>query len=391
MPGHRRRAAEPAHQGSRKQTPASARWRSPYALLPLLALALAACTREEQPLNSFDAQGPIAEQINDLFWPVFWIATAIFVIVQGALIVAVIRFRERKHHDRKEPKQTHGNTTLEIVWTAIPTLILAGIAVPTVATVFDLAECPDGAMEIEVIGHQWWFEYHYPDSGVTTANVMVIPEDTEICAKMTSDDVLHNYWIPKLAGKRYLVPGQETDQRLYADEPGEYWGHCAEFCGLSHAKMRARVIALSQGEFDAWVQAQLEPAAMPASGSLAERGMEVFTGGACIGCHVIDGVNNPDPSTLAVVGPDLTHFASRNVFAGAVLPEGLEPTQADWEAALAEWLADPPTVKPGSFMPNLGLTAEEIDALVAYLGSLGLNRSIFMLLKQMQVDFCIIC
>ena len=370
MPRQRGRADLAAHQGSRSKAPRSTRWRSPFVLLILLSVLLAGCTREEQPLNSWDAQGPIAEQINNLFWPVFWIATAIFVIVQGALIVAVVRFRERKDDDRKEPKQIHGNTTLEIVWTAIPTLILAGIAVPTVAAVFDLADCPAGAMEIEIIGHQWWFEYHYPDSGVTTANVMVIPEDTEICAKMTSEDVLHNYWVPKLAGKRYLVPGQETELRLFADDPGEYWGHCAEFCGLSHSKMWARVLAMTASDYDAWVEAQLQPAAMPQAGTLAERGMEVFTAGACIGCHIVDGVNNPDPSTLAVVAPDLTHFASRNVFAGAVLPAGLEPTQADWEAGLREWLADPPTVKPGSFMPDLGLTAEEIDALVAYLGSL---------------------
>lgn len=345
------------------------RLRSVYVFVSL-TLLLAACGRQEQPLNSWDPQGPIAEQINDLFWPVFWIATAVFVLVQGALIVAIVLFRDGRKKERKEPKQTEGNTTLELLWTAIPTLILAGIAVPTVATIFELAECPSDSMEIEIIGHQWWFEYYYPDTGVTSANVLVIPEDTEICARMTSDDVLHNYWIPKLAGKRYLVPGQETELRLYADDPGEYWGQCAEFCGLSHAKMRARVLAMTQTDYDAWVSGQLEPAVMPEEGTLEARGMEVFTSGACAGCHVIRGVNEPDPSTLAVAAPDLTHFASRNVFAGAVLPAGLEPTQADWEAALGEWLADPPTVKPGSFMPDLGLSAEEIDALVAYLATL---------------------
>lgn len=340
-----------------------------------LAIFLAGCTRREQPLNTFDPQGPIAEKIDSLFWLVFWIAVVVFVLVQGALLVAIIVFRDRRGPrrdgtERKEPIQTKGNKRLELLWTAIPTLILAGIAVPTVASIFELADCPDGAMEIQIIGHQWWFEYNYPDSGIVTANVMVIPADTEICAKMTSADVIHNYWIPKLSGKRYLVPGQETELRLYAYDPGEYWGHCAEFCGLSHAKMRARVVALTLSDFDAWVSAQLEPAIMPADGTLAARGLEVFQTGACIGCHILDGVNNPDPSRLAVTAPDLTHFASRNVFAGASLPSGLEPTQQDWEAALKEWLADPPTVKPGSFMPDLGLTAEDIDALVAYLSTL---------------------
>ncbi len=336
----------------------------------LSMLLLVSCGRVEQPLNSFDSRGPIAERINELFWPVFWGATVIFVLVQGALLLAVFLFRERRGKDRPEPKQIAGSTRLELIWTVIPTLILAAIAVPTVSVLFDLAECPDGAMEVEVIGRQWWFEFRYPDSGVVTANVMVIPEDTEICAKMTSEDVLHNFWIPKLAGKRYLVPGQETEQRLYAEDPGEYWGHCAEFCGLSHARMRARVVAKTQADFDSWVNDQLLPARMPEPGSQAEKGMEIFLAGTCIGCHIIDGVNNPDPDTLTVAAPNLTHFGSREVFAGATLPPQLDPDRADWEAGLRLWLSDPPTWKPGSFMPELGLTAEEIDALVAYLSSL---------------------
>lgn len=342
-------------------------------ILPLaILLLLAACTTEEQPLNSLDPQGPIAQQIDDLFWLVFYIAVGVFVVVQAGILAAVFIFRERKNKTyTEEPKQVHGNTRLEILWTAIPTLILAGIAVPTFQTVFDLAECPDDAMRVEIIGHQWWFEYRYPDhGGITSANVMVIPAETEVCAEMTSDDVLHNFWIPKLNGKRYLVPGQETELRLNADEPGEFWGHCAEFCGLSHAKMRARVEALTAADFDAWVAAQQTAAIAPAVGSLAEEGQQIFLNGACTGCHNIDGVNEIDEAALAVYGPDLTHFASRSVFAGAALPSGADFTQAEYDAALAEWLADPPTVKPGSFMPNLDLTASEIDALVAYLNTL---------------------
>jgi len=372
MARRNRRAPRRAHERAPIEPQRQVWRRSGYAVVTTVAVLLASCGTVEQPLNSWDPQGPIAEKINSLFWPVFWIAVAVFILVQGALLVAVVVFRDRgeKDKDRKNPKQTEGNTTLELIWTVIPTLILAGIAVPTVATIFELGECPADSMDIEIIGHQWWFEYHYPDTGITTANVMVIPEDTEICGRMTSDDVIHNYWIPKLAGKRYLVPGQETELRLYAYEPGEYWGHCAEFCGLSHSKMRARVVSLTLDDFDAWVDNQLQVAITPEEGTLAAQGLELFRTGACVGCHILDGVNNPDPSTLAISAPDLTHFATRNVFAGAVLPTGLDPTQADWEAGLAEWLADPPTVKPGSFMPNLGLTADEIDALIAYLGTL---------------------
>ncbi len=212
--------------------------RSRFPALAVAAVLLSACI-ENSPLDSLDPQGPFAQTIDDLFWVTFWIATGIFVLVQGGILLAVFLFREKP--DSKEPRQIHGNTRLEVAWTVIPALILAGIAVPTVRTVFDLTECGAGAMPIEVIGHQWWFEYRYPESGVISANVLVIPAGQEVCLTMTSDDVIHNYWIPKLNGKRYLVPGEETFLRLQADEPGEYWGQCGEFCGLSHALMRARV------------------------------------------------------------------------------------------------------------------------------------------------------
>ena len=138
-------------------------------------------------------------------------------LVQGAILLAVFLFRDRP--GAKEPRQVHGNTKLEVLWTAIPALILAGIAIPTVRSVFDLTDCGAGAMPVEVIGHQWWFEYRYPESGVTTANVLVIPAGEEVCLTMTSNDVLHNFWIPKLNGKRYLVPGEETLLRMQADLP----------------------------------------------------------------------------------------------------------------------------------------------------------------------------
>lgn len=340
-------------------------------LLGLLALAalLGACSFieiQDAPLDSLDPRGPFARRIDDLFWPVFWIAVVIFFLVQGAILVAVFLFRDRE--GRKEAKQLHGSPKLEILWTVIPALILAGVAVPTTAAVFDLTECDPAAMEIEVIGHQWWFEYRYPDAGVTTANVMVIPAGEEVCAVMTSDDVLHNFWIPQLNGKRYLVPGQTTYLRLQADEPGEYWGHCAEFCGLSHSLMRARVVAMPPGEFDAWVAGQQTPAMLPSEGTPEWDGYQVFLAKGCTQCHSVrfddDSASNVIPAD-AFNGPELTHFASRGVFAGAVLPEADETRSA----ALKRWLADPPTVKPGSFMPDLALTEVEIDALIVWLES----------------------
>jgi cytochrome c oxidase subunit 2 len=333
-----------------------------------VVLLLGACAGvEEQPLTTFEPAGPFAERIDNLFWPVFWIAVVVFFLVQGAILVAVFLYRDRD--GSKEAKQLHGSPKLEIAWTIIPALILAGIAVPTTAAVFDLTECAADAIEVQVTGHQWWFEYHYPDAEITTANVMVIPAGQEVCARMTSDDVLHNFWIPSLNGKRYLVPGQTTELRLQADQPGEYWGHCAEFCGLSHSLMRARVQALEPAEYEAWLTGQQAGAALPVEGDPEYEGYQVYLNKQCIQCHTVrfddDSASNIVPPE-AFNGPELTHFASRNVFAGAILPE--EGQSRD--AALKEWLADPPETKPGSFMPDLALTEAEIDALIVWLESM---------------------
>lgn len=348
-----------------------------------LALVLSACAFvdpnvDDAPLNSLDPQGPFARTIDDLFWPVFWISAVVFVLVQLAILFAAVFFRDRP--GRKEPKQIHGNAKLEVVWTIIPALVLAIVAVPTVQAVFELTECGPDAMNVEVIGHQWWFEFHYagiegiPDgTTIETANVMVIPAGQEVCAVMTSDDVVHNFWVPKLNGKRYLVPGQETVLRLQADEPGTYYAHCAEFCGLSHSLMRAHVEAVSWEDFDAWVARQLEPAPVPAEGTPEWEGLQVFNNKGCVQCHTMQFADNDQGIADNVLtreafnGPNLTHFGDqyRTVFAGAALPEDGE----DFDGALKRWLADPPNVKPGSFMPNLGLTESEIESLIAWLRS----------------------
>ena len=343
----------------------------PLAALVGAALLFTACSdgTEQHPLTTFDPAGPFAEQIDSLFWLVFWIATVIFVLVMGGLLVILLFFRDRPKKEQKEPKQLHGSPKLEVLWTVIPALILAGIAVPTVSSIFDLTECGADALEVEVIGHQWWFEYYYPDADIHTANVMVIPEDQEVCALMTSEDVLHNFWIPSLNGKRYLVPGQTTELRLQADQQGEYWGHCAEFCGLSHSLMRARVQAVSQAEYDQWLEAQQQPATVPGESDPGFEGYQVFLNKGCVQCHQVR-FDDEDASSIiapeAFNGPELTHFAARDVFAGAVLPEGGE----DYQEALTRWLANPPEVKPGSYMPDLALTAQEIEALIVWLESL---------------------
>lgn len=323
----------------------------------------------EIPQNSLDPASPDARAIDNLWWLVFWIATGIFVVVQAALLFAVVRFRRRKDEDRPV-KQVHGNTRLEIAWTIIPAVLLAAIAVPTVATLFDLHAEPEpeaDALHIEVTGHQWWWEFHYPEYGFTTANEMHIPAGRDVYLTMTSDDVIHSFWVPRLAGKRDVVPGRTTNLTLSADEPGLYLGQCAEFCGLAHADMRHRVFAQSEADFEAWAAAQAEPAVIPADGPAAA-GWETFQL-VCASCHAVDGT-----SATAQLAPNLTHFASRTTFGGA--------TFANTERHLREWLENPPALKPmrpelndleeGRIlgMPNLGLTDEEIDSLIALLESL---------------------
>lgn len=329
--------------------------------LVALALTLGACSIIEipdSPLNALDPKGPFAERIDNLFWPVFWVATVIFVLVEGAVVLAAVVFRDRE--GRKEPRQIHGNTRLEILWTVIPAVILASIAVPTVRGVFDLTECGERAYPVEIIGHQWWFEYRYPEAGIETANVLVIPAGREVCASMTSEDVIHNFWVPALNGKRYLVPGQTTLLRLQADEPGVYWGQCAEFCGLSHSLMRAQVRAVTEDQFKTWLTAQAEPAAQPDEGTPAAAGLEIFLSRQCTQCHNLNPFNLIDQT--AFNGPDLTHFMDRGVIAGAYKEYSVENLQT--------WLANPPKEKPGSYMPNLALTQQEIDDLTAFLETL---------------------
>ncbi len=322
----------------------------------LFLVLLPACI-ENAPLDSLSPEGPYARTIDDLFWLTFWIAVAIFVLVQGVLLVAVILFKDNP--ERPEPKQIHGNVKLELLWTIIPVLILAAIAIPTVKTIFELAKEPEDAMKVEVIGHQWWFEFNYPDYGITTANILVIPEDKPIRLEMWSNDVMHNFWVPKLNGKRYLVPGQLTYLNLYADNAGEYWAQCGEYCGLSHSKMRARVISLSKTDFNNWVINEQAEAQRPVEGTLAAEGEQVYLNAGCTQCHVIDGVWDVQGDRIA---PNLTHVASRHVLGGASFGNNPED--------LSKWLANPSAIKPGTFMPNLELNEDEIVALIEYLGTL---------------------
>lgn len=315
-----------------------------------LALLLTACARNA-PQDTLDPKGPIARQIDNLITPVFAIAAVIFVLVQFLTIYTVIRYRARPN--TPEPVQIHGNTRLELTWTVIPAVILLGVAVPTIRTIFDLNREPANAVHVTVIGHQFWWELRYDDYGFVTANELHIPVGRPVQLTLKGVDVIHSYWIPALAGKTDVIPNRTNRMQLQADAAGTYLGQCTEYCGLSHANMRAKAIAQPPAEFDQWVQAQKKPPAMASAGSPAATGSNLFVSKGCAGCHTIEGVSTGN------VGPNLTHLQSRTTFA-AVLFDMTAPN-------LAKWLKNPPAEKPGAQMPNLNLTPDEIDKLVAYL------------------------
>jgi cytochrome c oxidase subunit 2 len=324
------------------------------AILAGAVLVVAAGCATPDPQNYFNPASDLAIQIRDLFAFIIWIAIGVFVVVEAALIWALIRFRARRGQGR--PAQVHGNTPVEIAWTIAPAIILAIIAVPTITTIFrTYGPAPPNALQITIVGHQWWWEVRYPDQTIVTANEIHVPVGEPVNFTLQSADIIHSFWVPRLGGKRDVIPSRTNQLWFTVGEPGVYQGQCAEFCGIQHANMRLLVIAEPRESFDAWVRRQQAPPVMVAVGPAAE-GRAVYARSACIGCHTIQGVSQ------GVAGPDLTHFGSRRTIAAATLENTSEN--------LARWLRDPQGVKPGNRMPPLGLSEPQIQAVVAYLESL---------------------
>jgi cytochrome c oxidase subunit 2 len=323
------------------------------AALAALVFALSGCAGDAPQDFLNHPEGPYAREADSIWDITFFIAVAIFVLVEGLLVFTLVRFR---HKPGRQAQDFHGNTRLEIALTLVPTIILAGLAVPTIQTLFDVSREPEGALQVTVTAKQFWWEYEYPDLGVITANEMHIPEDVPVFVRIESDDVIHSFWVPRLAGTQDAVPGRTNTLLLQADEPDqEYLGQCKEFCGLSHANMRLKVFTHTQADFEEWAADQAADAA-PATGAAAE-GEQIFLEAGCVNCHAIRGTE-----AAGATAPDLTHFGSRTTFAGAIF----DNTEKD----LAVWLRDPPAVKPGALMPDYGLTEDQIQSLVTYLMSL---------------------
>ena len=337
--------------------------------LACAALILAACGAN-LPATTLYPEGDHARQIYDLLVPIFWAALGVFVVVEGLLVYSVVRFR-RLSQDTI-PSQVHGNTRIEIAWTIAPALILLVIAVLTFRTQAIISEQPANALPIKVIGHQWWWEFQYPNEKIVTANDVYVPVGQAVQFQMTGADVIHAPWMPKLAGKTDAIPGHTNFISFKAEREGIYRGLCAEFCGEQHAVMRFRVIAVSQDVYNQWVRQQQTPPGAPAAGGDAARlgpgdparGQQAFLNAKnlCITCHSIAG----QQGAVGVVGPNLTYFGSRETIAAGALENTPEN--------LATWLRNPDAVKSGNLMGAVikqgTVSEQDIVDIVAYLESM---------------------
>ena len=365
----------------------------------------------EYAQTTFEPVSQFGASLNRVFYNTLAWTMAILVLVLVLIGIVIVRFRERP--GQPHPRQSHGNTKLEIIWTLIPAVIVVFIAVPTVQTVFSSQSPPDaGALEIEVIGHQWWWEFRYPAEGVITANEFYVPVGRQVHLRLTSADVIHSFWLPRVGGKRDVMPQPRTADGemprpnhlvFTVDSAGRYRGQCAEFCGEAHGLMAMYAHSVDAEAFDAWIDAMREgdpaPAGTPAGGTvvdtaqaqpaqslptqgaqapgqpaqsgaqqtLEQQGRQIFLSRACIACHAIAGT-----TAQGRVGPDLTRFGTRQTVGAGAAPNTAENVE--------QWIRDPQVLKAGTLMPgaqteaggfpSTGLTDDEIRAVAAYLTSL---------------------
>lgn len=389
----------------------------------LLTVAFLSACGEEYLQSTINPVTDYGEVTQSLYVQVFWWTMIILVVVLAVLAYVLIRFREKPGQEK--PRQIHGHMGLEIAWTIAPALIVVAIVIPTIQGVFAVQRPPDGdALVVEVTGKRYWWKFHYPELGVTTANELHLPVGRPVSLRLESGDVIHSFWVPQLGGKRDVNPvvtmpeGEEAKRNwmhFTIKEEGVFWGQCAEFCGEAHSLMGIRVVAQSEEAFRGWVEAWGTPAstanapegsvagmgeaagegsaapsgggeaspsataqegapglAMASEDPLVARGRQVFFRESyCVLCHAIQGTQ-----AAGIIGPDLTRIGGRTTIAAGLLENTPEN--------LVAWITDPDGVKPGAQMPGadysvtyegqtfppLNLNEEQIRALAAYLSSM---------------------
>jgi cytochrome c oxidase subunit 2 len=308
--------------------------------------------------NIFAPEGTPSRSIFGLSMLVLSICATIFLVVSGLLLYILIRYRHRRGYTEREPAQIYGSNQIELSWTVIPVLIIVVLFLATARVVFESEQAsqPKNALDVTVIGHQYWWEYRYPKLGIVTANELHIPVSSQrhpvpAYLTMTSADTDHSFWVPRLAGKMDVIPNKVNSMWIDPDKPGLYLGQCAQYCGTAHALMLIRVYADTPAEFAAWVARQKQPAAQDSS---AAEGREAFMRNACVNCHTVSGT--PAEGTF---GPDLSHVASRDTIASGAVPL----TAANLHA----FIDNPARFKPGCLMPAMHLNNRDLDAVTKYL------------------------
>jgi cytochrome c oxidase subunit 2 len=337
-------------------------------LAPVLAAASIAWADEgfvrptfDQVSNMFAPTSVPAGKIRDLAFLVLAICAGIFVAVAGMLTYTILRFRERPEHRGTEPPQVYGSNNVEAAWTIVPVLIVVVLFLATARTIneLELDEPPAEALRVTVVGHQWWWEFRYPEYGITTANELHLPVSTAerprpTFLKLLSQDVVHSFWIPRLAGKTDVIPNHANEMWIETAEPGLYLGQCAEYCGTQHAHMLLRIYVHPADEFERWVANQKSP---PVADPQAAAGRAIFESTACVNCHTLAGTAGD-----GTFGPSLTHLMSRETIGAGVA--------TNTAANLRAWIVDPQVLKPGARMPAMKLDSPDVDRLVDYLVTL---------------------
>jgi len=313
------------------------------------------------PTNIFAPASTPAQSILDLSVFVLEVTAAVFVVVFSLLAYAVVKFRKRNTADGREPAQVYGSSQLELAWTVVPVLIVVVLFLATarVIAMIQNAPKPDNAIEVTVIGHQFWWEYRYPSLKVVTANELHIPvsdpaHPTPTFLTLLSADTDHSFWVPRLAGKTDLIPNHPNSMWVDPHETGLFLGQCAQYCGTQHAMMLLRVYVDSREDFDRWIREQRQPAQI---NSTVSEGQRIFETTACVSCHTIAGT-----AAKGTFGPDLTHLMSRQTIASGIAENSL--------GTLIAWIYNPELMKPGSKMPSMGLSTEQSVAIARYLTTL---------------------
>lgn len=311
--------------------------------------------------NIFKPLSTPAQAIHEVSLLVLAICAGIFLVVAGLLTYTLLRFRQQPGDEKHEPPQVYGSNQLEFAWTVIPIVTVFVLFLVTARTIYDVqgAAPPADALNVTVVGHQWWWEIRYPELGIITANELHVPVSESGKArptflKLESADVVHSFWVPQLAGKTDVIPNRENHMWIEPTQPGTYVGNCAEYCGMQHAHMMLRVIVHPAEEFAKWVAEQKQS---PADDPQTRAGRDIFFATACINCHSIG-----ETKARGTFGPDLTHLMSRETLGAGTVPNTAEKLQA--------WVRDPQTIKEGCNMPNMQLTENELNQIVAYLLSL---------------------